>query len=421
MWDDEELTGAEILGHHTLGPAGGKGLPGPAGWRGGVRCGHPLIYPVPAEDLPVTLRGRAALGHHRYAGALFAFDLDALEPGRRYTAARFDVTLADGGSRAVRLDLDGDEFGLVTGSPASGVAALATAAAGERGGLLRRLLGRRGVPRAWANGVQTGSFGWSWEDPRGRFVLPRTYGMHALLEIPAGAPEVAGLLSVQVETTGPGGRETAVLSDAVPFTEPLTPAAGPDGASVRLCMAADVVGYSRRGNAETELLQHDLVEVLGRARQAAGIAERQVDPQPQGDGQFTVLPYGIDESRVIPALLRELGERLAERDRGRPADETMRLRVALHRGLVKQGENGWVGTSAIAVHRLLDSAPLREAIKTNPSAVYALGVPDVLYRDVIVHAVQPPVAADFRAMTVELPEKGFLERGWIHVGPEVTA
>jgi hypothetical protein len=212
-----------------------------------------------------------------------------------------------------------------------------------------------------------------------------------------------------------------VLSDAVPFAEPVTAVRLPAGAAVRLCMAADVIGYSRRGNAGTEVLQRDLVEVLGRARRAAGIRDDEVDPQPQGDGQFTVLPAGIDESAVIPALLAELGARLAERDRGRPAEQGMRLRVALHRGLVKEGANGWVGEAAIAVHRVLDSDPLRDAARRHPSATYALGVPDVLYRDVIVHAVHPPLAAEFEEMIVDLPAKDFVERGWLYVGPGVDA
>lgn len=426
MWTHEELTGDQVIAHRVLTPAGGRGVPPPAaGTHGGVRCGHPLIYPVVPGELPAALRGRAGLGRTRYVGAVFAFDLDVLPAGRHYTGARFEVMLSGAGVRAVQVAPDGDELGLVQDEeetrPASAVAARTVAAAEGRPGLLRRLAGRLGVPRAWTTGVLTPSFGWVYDDPKGRLVLPRTYGMHALLELPLDATEVTGTLSVQVETSGPDGPGEGVLSDAVPFAEPMTPAVLPGGAAVRLCLAADVTGYSRRGTAETEVLQRDLVEVLGRARRAAGIRDAQVRPQPQGDGQFTVLPAGIDESAVIPALLGELGERLAERDRGRPAERGMRLRVALHRGLVKEGANGWVGDAAIAVHRVLDSEPLREVVRRNPGATYALGVPDVLFHDVIAHAVRPPLAADFAEMTVDLPAKDFVERCWFHVGPRVDA
>jgi hypothetical protein len=94
----------------------------------------------------------------------------------------------------------------------------------------------------------------------------------------------------------------------------------------------------------------------------------------------------------------------------------MRLRFALHRGLTSADVNGWVGTSTIAVHRILDSSPLREALAGDPAAGFVLGVPDVLYQDVIRHAVTPPLPTSFTEMVVDLPAKGFVEHGWLHVG-----
>lgn len=424
MWTDARLNDDEVLAHRALTPLGGRGGPAPEGTRSGVRCGRPLVYPVAATDLPRPLRERATGTGHRYAGALFAFDLDPLDPGHRYTGARFEVTLTDPAARAVRLETGGDAMGLVQDPDAtraaSPLAARAVAAAQARPGWLRRLAGRRQAPRAWTSGVQTATFSWNYDDPRGRLLIPDTHAVHALLELAPGADGVAGLITVQVETTGPDGPQRATLSEAVTFTERLSPA-DTGGAAVRLCMAADVTGYSRRGNTETALLQSDLVTVLARARQAAGIREDAVDPQAQGDGQFTVLPIGIDEAAVIPALVRELGAGLAHRNRDLPDEQRMRLRVALHRGLVSRGANGWVGRSAIAVHRLLDSPPLRDAMKENPTAGYALGVPDVLYRDVIVHAIEPPGPGDFQPMTVDLPAKDFVEHGWVHVGPDLRS
>ena len=415
----EPLTDAEMLADCELEPLGGRGAPGPADQHlSRVRCGRPLVYPVPVADLPPLLRRRAEAADHRYAGVLFSFDLDVLPPGQRYTGARLDVTLADPAARAVVLAADGDELGLVQepGSvePASAVALRTVAAARTRPGLLRRLGRRAGTARAWATGDRSGTFGGVHDDPRGTHLLPRTYGMHALVEVPPGATEIAGELTVQVEVTGRGG----ATAGPVAFREPLAGDRAPAAAAVRLCLAADVVAYSGRPNAATEELQRDLVEVLGRARRAAGIEDSAVRPQPQGDGQFTVLPVGIDESVVIPRIVAALRSGLLARDAGRAAEDRMRLRVALHRGLVKEAANGWVGSAAIAVHRILDSPPLREAIKDNPEAPYVLGLPDVLYRDVIVHAVEPPRPADFRAMTVELPAKDFVEHGWLTVGAD---
>jgi hypothetical protein len=96
----------------------------------------------------------------------------------------------------------------------------------------------------------------------------------------------------------------------------------------------------------------------------------------------------------------------------------MRVRLALHRGLIKEGPNGWIGAAPIAVHRILDSDPLRAALAGNPEADFVLGVPDSLYRDVIVPGELPPRADEFTAMPVEVPQKGFVEHCWLHVGAE---
>ena len=48
-----------------------------------------------------------------------------------------------------------------------------------------------------------------------------------------------------------------------------------------------------------------------------------------------------------------------------------------------------MGSAAIAVHRILDCPPLRTAVTDHPAACYVLALPDVLFRDVIVHAVEP--------------------------------
>jgi hypothetical protein len=225
---------------------------------------------------------------------------------------------------------------------------------------------------------------------------------------------VDGAIGVEVRVATGRGRVVGGLREAVPFAEPLTPSGVPAGAAVRLCMAADVAGYSRRGTAAHERIQAQIVDILDRARRAGGIAADTVRPQPQGDGQFTVLPVGIDESAVIPRMMQELGVALrAANDAGA---DPLRLRVALHRGLVKEGANGWIGEAPIAVHRFLDSGPVRAALVEHAAADHVLAVPDVLYRDVLLHAVEPPLPDEFAPITVALPD-GRVEHGWLHAGP----
>ncbi len=390
----------------------------------GVRCGRPVVYPVPGEDLPPALRRRADAGY-RYVGAIFAFDLGDLPAGEHYRAVRFQVELADRRAVALRLDGDGGELGLTFGAegpaPASMIAARTVTAASTRSGWLHRLLNRQGVPRAWTLGLQHHQFRWTFEDPRSVLLLPQSYAMHALIEVPADLGELRGILDVHVAVAAQAATVLhGDLRDSVAFCERIPDLARStdpvDSAAVRLCLAADVSGYSRRGNSETERIQGVLVDVLARAYRAAGLADSAVAVQAQGDGQFIVFPAGIDESAVIPRLVSEVEAALHEVNARVPDDDRLRLRLALHRGLVKPARNGWVGSSAIAVHRLLDSPPLRSALREQHAADYVLGIPDVLFRDVIVHATEPPLPRDFVPVVVDLPEKSFVEHCWLAIG-----
>jgi hypothetical protein len=186
------------------------------------------------------------------------------------------------------------------------------------------------------------------------------------------------------------------------------------GAAVRLCMAADVVGYSRHTVEVAERTQRRLIEVLSATRRYAELDDATIDLQQQGDGQFAVLPPGIDELRAIPRLIRGLRSSLREINLDLADTARLRLRVALHRGIVKPAANGWAGVSAIAVHRILDSPPVRAAMR-DPGADFVVAVPDFLFRDVISQCFDFPGPDDFRGVTVEIPEKGFLEQAWILV------
>ncbi|MFI5889762.1 hypothetical protein ACIA5D_06535 [Actinoplanes sp. NPDC051513] len=375
-----------------------------------LRCGRPLLYPLPPSDLPARLHDRSAATGARYVGAVLAFDLDEPPAGYRYAAARFTVDLGDSGAIGVLVHSAGDQFGLVAGDALSPLADRAAAAG--RPGLLRRLGVRADRPAAWTTGVLSPRFGWRYRDRRDAPLLPRSYGVHAVLEVPPGVAELVGVLEAGADLAGPARRRFS-SAERVAFTTPLPGAPAARSAAVRLCMAADVVSYSSRGPAAAERVQRDLVRILADGRATAGIRPNDVAPQPQGDGQFTVLPVGLDEAAAIPRLLRGIAAALTARNAAEPGDR-MRLRLALHRGLVKEADNGWVGRATTAVHRILDSPPLRTALVEHPHADYVLGVPDVLFADVLSTTDDPPPAS-FRPITVDLPHKGFLEQAWLHV------
>ncbi len=185
--------------------------------------------------------------------------------------------------------------------------------------------------------------------------------------------------------------------------------------TVRLCLAADIEGFSRFHNPEAARAQQRFLDVLVRARRHADLDEAQVELQQAGDGQFAVLPPALDESIVIPKLVDGLALYLAESNVDLNDHARLRLRVALHRGHVSWGVNGWIGDSTIAVHRLLDCSAIRSALRANPAADFALIVPDTLYRDVIAHHFGGLNPRTFDKVTARLPGKQFVEQAWIHL------
>lgn len=387
-----------------------------------VHCGRPLTYEIPVDDLPPLLRHRMASTGNRCFGLMLAFDLEPLT-GHRYGRARFAVELEDRRASAVRLDTDGGSTGFVYGIgatfPASRLAAgLAAAADAQRSGWLGRLQARRDRPAPATTGVQSHTFAWTYPEATGD---PLHYGMHAIVEAPGDLTRLRGSLDSRVEIVRTlwtrQSRTEGTLREVVHFAEPLL--AAPDRAetpAVRLCMAADVKAYSKQPTMTADRTQTRLIDILAEARLRAGIDPSTVRPQPQGDGQFTVLPVGIDESAVIPRLVRGIEDGLRETNRDLDGTARLRLRVALHRGLMWPGDNGWLGKAAIAVHRILDSAPLRDALDSHPSADLALAVPDFLYRDVIADSYDWLDAGDFSRVDVEIPGKDFAETAWLYVG-----
>lgn len=276
-----------------------------------------------------------------------------------------------------------------------------------------------------------GGCGWLLGDPLGHTPIPAAGEVRAVLCAPADLTAASGVTRLDVTALSGRGHPRRFHGGCRPvrFEVPL-----PDGwalaarpapgrarpvsdrpPAVRLCVAVDTESYSRFSTGEAARSQQRLVDVLARARRHAGLREADVDLQQSGDGQFAILPAGVDESAVIPRLVSAIRAELAETNADLNAHARLRLRVALHRGHVAAGVNGWVGSATIAVHRLLDSAPVRAALAREHEVDFALIVSDVLYTDIIADGYGSLDPAEFAQADVLIPEKNFAQRAWVHV------
>jgi hypothetical protein len=269
--------------------------------------------------------------------------------------------------------------------------------------------------------------GWLAGDPLGVTAAPRTGAVRATLWVPQDQAVLTGVHRFDSTILRPAwhrrrlhaGIGPVPFSVALPHGWAQRPLPPPRPVSnrkpaVRLCMAADTASYRRFTTSEAARSQERLVEVLATARRSAGIPEPEVDLQSSGDGQFAILPTGLDETVVIPRLVEGVRTALATVNADLSDRARLRLRVALHRGHVAPGVNGWVGAVTVAVHRLLDCAPLRDRLERDHAADFALIVSDVLFGDVIADGGGILDPAAFEPVDAVLPDKDFAERAWVH-------
>lgn len=270
--------------------------------------------------------------------------------------------------------------------------------------------------KVYAEEMQQQGFGWFFGDFGQRSQLGPRYVMRAVVETPADLETVTG--AARVDASVARGRLRPRVEHAT-LREPIALALRPGGLrpapAVRLCFAADIERFSRFRAPEAALAQERFAQVMAQARGYAGIDVGRLGLQRSGDGQAAVFPPAVDESRVIPLLVEGLARALGQANADRADPDRIRIRVALHRGHISWGANGWIGDSPIAVQRLLDSSAARQALADHPSSDFVLIVSDVVYRDVIAHGHGNLSSRTFRPVRVDVPAKNFTEPAWIYV------
>ncbi|WFE39355.1 hypothetical protein [Micromonospora sp. WMMD998] len=146
---------------------------------------------------------------------------------------------------------------------------------------------------------------------------------------------------------------------------------------------------------------------------AVGLRRPAWDCQKAGDGELAVLPADEPENVLIDDFTRELADRLADHNEDRRDEARLRLRLALHHGIVEPAANGYAGAGTVVVSRLVDSAPARAAQAVAPQADLVVVLSNRLFLDTVAqgHTALRPVR--FRNVTVR--HKEFTEDAWLYV------
>jgi hypothetical protein len=180
-------------------------------------------------------------------------------------------------------------------------------------------------------------------------------------------------------------------------------------------MATDLESYSSTGPARHEHLQTVLFTALDAALAAAlGPDVARCDRQPQGDGELTVLPPGLNDRRMLRLLLVELTRELAGANAKVRPEWAARLRIGLDSGQVGLGPGGFTGDSPVTAGRLCNAQIVKDALSASHGD-YVVVASDHLYRDVIAPAFDADPAWAFERVEVTDAGKGFHAVGWLHV------
>jgi hypothetical protein len=183
----------------------------------------------------------------------------------------------------------------------------------------------------------------------------------------------------------------------------------------RLCCAYDVEKYSVRTHQGQLAVQQRLARVIKAACAAAALGPDDYRIQPQGDGGLLLLPTGgdVDEPLLIALLLRTMESELRAVNDGAAAGDRVRMRVALHEGVVYDGSNGYAGDAVIEVCRMCEAEPVKRALARAPLADLVLVASDGLYRGVLRHGGHGLPAGEFDAISVRVKE--FSANCWLYI------
>jgi hypothetical protein len=176
--------------------------------------------------------------------------------------------------------------------------------------------------------------------------------------------------------------------------------------------AVDVAGSARRDDKAQLSMRRALWAVLTEAFEDSQIGWENCHREDRGDGVLVIIPATTRSAAILNPLLDRLHAGLRHHNEVSSEAAKIRLRVAVHSGLVHRDQYGLVGNAFVHVFRLLDAPALRQALASSGGDL-ALIVSDHFYDTVIRYGPGPIDAGTFRPATVAVKETR--TRGWLHL------
>ena len=179
----------------------------------------------------------------------------------------------------------------------------------------------------------------------------------------------------------------------------------------RTLVVVDVEGFGdqRRTNPHQLAVRDGLWQALARAFDDAGIRWAGCRREDRGDGVLVLARAGVPKVRFVELLPGALVAALEEHNRGRIAEERIRLRMVVHAGEVSYDRYGVAGAAVNLAFRLVEAGPLRAAL-AGSRGVLAVITSSWFFEEVVRHSPASDPAS-YRPVPVAVKETSTV--GWV--------
>ncbi len=177
--------------------------------------------------------------------------------------------------------------------------------------------------------------------------------------------------------------------------------------------AVDIVGFGgmSRTRPNYVALRRGMYSSVEQAFSVAGIPWADCYQEGAGDSILALAPATVGKGAFAEKLPGALVSALKAHNANHPPEERIRLRLVLHAGEVSRDPRGVTGPAIIHAFRLLDSAPLKEALRDSTS-VLGIAASAWFYDEVIRH--RPQYAPDeYEQVVVDVKETNGI--AWIRL------
>lgn len=182
----------------------------------------------------------------------------------------------------------------------------------------------------------------------------------------------------------------------------------------RAILAADIERSSGRGDTALSEIRQTLHTALRESVERSDIDFEACRVHDSGDGLWLIMPPGTTKARLLHPLAYEFAARLHARNQRAGSRTQVRVRLALHAGEIRFGDEGEpFGRPLEVTARMLDAPPLRSALDSSPAASLAVMLSQHFYDETVPHGDPGIMPESFRR--VSLTVKEYTADAWLYL------